>query len=303
MMTDDPANSALPLVDTHAHLDFPDYSADRDAVMGRAQAAGLTAIISIGIEPGDWEATLMIAEGYATVYPALGVHPNSADEATEEALAQLFAMCRDPERKRVVALGETGLDYYRQHASHERQREAFRAHLDLARQLDLPVIIHNRDAHADILSILERDGKGTRGVMHSFSGDLQFAVRCIEMGYLISLSGPVTFKKAYDKHEIAAKAPLDRLLVETDCPFLTPEPFRGRRNEPAYVGYTARAVAKLRGVPLAEVANATTQNAYTLFNIEPTQPGRSAHPTETDTPNSKQGADDTVTTLSRGATP
>src|SRR5439155_9382664 len=143
----------------------------------------------------------------------------------------------------VVAIGETGLDYYREYVPHEAQRDSFRAHLDLARQLDLPVIIHNRDAHAEVLDILRSDGAGTRGVMHSFSGDLTFAMECIRLGYMISLAGPVTFRNAVDKHMIAAGLPLESLLVETDCPFLTPEPFRGRRNEPAYVQYTARAIA------------------------------------------------------------
>jgi TatD DNase family protein len=169
----------------------------------------------------------------------------------------------------VVALGETGLDYYREHVSHQAQRAAFRAHLDLARQLDLPVIIHNRDAHADILKILEQNGAGTRGVMHSASGDIEFARRCISLGYLISLSGPVTFKRAADKRALATQTPLDMLMVETDCPYLTPEPYRGRRNEPAYVQYTAQAIASHRSLPYPQLAEATTHNAFRLFNLPP----------------------------------
>jgi TatD DNase family protein len=173
-----------------------------------------------------------------------------------------------------VALGETGLDYYRHYISPDEQKRSFRAHLDLAKQLDLPVIIHNRDAHEDILEILRQDGQSTRGVMHSFSGDEQFAVECMRLGYMISLSGPVTFKKATDKHQIAASVPLDMLLVETDCPFLTPEPFRGRRNEPAYVAYTARAIAEIRGITFEEFAAQTTSNAIKMFGLDKLNAGK-----------------------------
>jgi TatD DNase family protein len=168
---------------------------------------------------------------------------------------------------RVVGLGETGLDFYRQYVSHDQQREAFRRHLELARLLDLPVIIHDRDAHDDILKILRDDGRGTRGVMHSFSGDLEMMHECIRLDYMISLSGPVTFRKASDKHAIAREVPLDMLMLETDCPYLTPEPYRGRRNEPAYVAYTARAIAELRGTTLDAIASATTSNTQRLFKL------------------------------------
>lgn len=255
-----------PLIDTHAHLDFADYDEDREQVVSRAWGAGLAAIVTIGIEPGHWAKTLDIANHHRGVYAAIGVHPNSSDQTNDETLAELTRLCKTAE-KPIVALGETGLDYYRQHVPHDKQRESFRAHLDLARQLDLPVIIHNRDAHADVLEILRQDGAGTRGVMHSFSGDLEFATACIELGYMISLSGPVSFKKATDKHLIARSVPLDQLLVETDCPFLTPEPYRGRRNEPLYVMYTARAVAQLRETTYEEIAQATTANARRLFGI------------------------------------
>jgi TatD DNase family protein len=256
-----------PLVDSHAHLDFDDFDSYRDSVVQRARDAGLVAIVTIGIEPADWPKTLDISARYEGVYPALGIHPNSADQTNDESLAHLAALCREERARKVVAIGETGLDYYRQHVPHDVQRASFRSHLELARQLDLPVIIHNRDAHQDLLAILKKDGKGTRGVMHSFSGDLDFAHSCARLGYLISLAGPVTFRKATDKHEIARSMPLETLLVETDCPFLTPEPFRGRRNEPAYVAYTARAIAELRGEDFDTVARATTANAIRLFNL------------------------------------
>ncbi|MDQ6693248.1 MAG: TatD family hydrolase [Chloroflexota bacterium] len=255
------------LIDSHAHLTFEDYDIDRDAVLERARLAGLVAIVTIGIEPSDWQNTLSVAEQYSDVYPALGIHPNSAGETNSGTLGQLATLCKSTVKK-PVAIGETGLDYYRDHVPAKIQRESFIAHLDLARQLDLPVIIHNRDAHVDLLRILREEGKGTRGIMHSFSGDMNFANECIRLDYLISLSGPVTFRKAADKHEIARSVPLDKMLVETDCPFLTPEPYRGRRNEPSYVAYTAQAIANLRGTTLDEVANATTQNALSLFGIK-----------------------------------
>lgn len=263
---DQHAANKPPLIDSHAHLDAQEYDEDRDAVVGRAREAGLRAIISIGVEPGEWHKTLQLAESYPQLFSALGIHPNSADQTTEGTLAELSGLCK---MHSVVAVGETGLDYYREYVPHDRQRESFRAHLNLARELDLPVIIHNRDAHADVLETLRRDGKGTRGVMHSFSGDVPYALECMALGYMISLSGPVTFKKAADKHAVALAVPMEMLLIETDCPYLTPEPYRGRRNEPAYVAYTAQAVARLRGQTYEEVAGATTANTIRLFGLPP----------------------------------
>jgi TatD DNase family protein len=260
-------NAPPSLVDTHAHLDFVDFEEDREAVVERARQAGLVAIITIGIEPGEWQSNLDLAARYEIVHPALGIHPNSANQTNPETLEQLATLCKQEAPGRVVAVGETGLDYYRQYVSHDIQRESFRAHLDLARQLDLPVIIHNRDAHDDVLEVLKRDVSGRRGVMHSFSGDMAFAMECIALGYMISLAGPVTFRNAADKHVLAARLPLEYLLVETDCPFLTPEPYRGRRNEPYYVQFTARAIARLRDTSYEEVAQATTNNALRLFGL------------------------------------
>lgn len=265
---DQDTTTKSPLIDTHAHLDFTDYDLDRDAVMERAAEAGLVATITIGIEPADWPKTLEIAAKYPEIHAALGIHPNSADQTNEQTLGDLAAICRRQTTKKIVALGETGLDFYRDYVPHDVQKHSFSAHLDLARELDLPVIIHDRDAHSDLLEIMKRDGAGTRGVMHSFSGDVAFATQCIELGYMISLAGPVTFRNAADKHYIAQEVPLEHLLVETDCPFLTPEPYRGRRNEPAYVQFTARAIARLRDIPYEEVAQATTANARRLFGLE-----------------------------------
>jgi TatD DNase family protein len=256
-----------PLIDTHAHLGMPDFELDRDQVVSRATDAGLVAIITVGDQPAEWDRAVEISRAYPIVYAALGIHPNSGDQCNQAALDVLAGRCRLANDSRVVALGEIGLDYFREYVPHDVQKAAFVAQLHLATQLNLPVVIHNRDAHADVLEILKRHGSGTRGVMHSFSGDLDYALQCIELGYLISLSGPVTFRNAPDKHLIAREVPLEFLLVETDCPFLTPEPFRGRRNEPQYVQYTARAIARQRGVDEAEVRMATTMNACRLFGL------------------------------------
>jgi TatD DNase family protein len=266
-MADNPNPRRAPLIDAHAHLDSDDYRNDLISVMDTARQFGLISIVTIGIEPADWPRTLDIAERFPDVHPALGIHPNSADQTNDDTMARLEGLCRDTTGKRVVGLGETGLDFYRQYVSHDDQRTSFRRHLELARQLGLPVIIHDRDAHDEILKILRDDGKGTRGVMHSFSGDLDMMSECIRLGYMISLSGPVSFRKATDKHVIAREVPLECLMVETDCPYLTPEPYRGRRNEPAYVAYTALAIAELRGVTLDEIARVSTANVQRLFGL------------------------------------
>jgi TatD DNase family protein len=266
-MASNPNLRRAQLIDAHAHLDSDDYQSDLEEVVERARDFGVASIVTIGIEPADWPRVLAISELYPGIYPAIGVHPNSADQATEGNMARLESLCRSATGPRVVGMGETGLDFYRQYVSHDEQRASFRMHLELARRLDLPVIIHDRDAHGEVLKILREDGQGTRGVMHSFSGDPEMMQECMRLGYMISLSGPVTFRKATDKHTIAREVPLDWLLVETDCPYLTPEPYRGRRNEPAYVAYTALAIAELRGTTLDEIAHTTTANATRLFGL------------------------------------
>jgi TatD DNase family protein len=271
-MADHPNPTRAPLVDSHAHLDSEDFAGQTGEIVARAEDFGLAAVVTIGIEPDDWEGNLALAEMYDLVHAALGIHPNSADQTDDASLARLEALCRNRDgKRRVVGIGETGLDFYREYVPHDVQRRAFSAQLALARELDLPVIIHNRDAHRDVLEVLKSDGRGTRGVMHSFSGDIEYARQCIDLGYTISLSGPVTFRKAADKHLVARDVPLESLLIETDCPYLTPEPYRGRRNEPAYVAYTARAIADIRGVTLEEIAKATTGNASRLFGILPAE--------------------------------
>jgi TatD DNase family protein len=262
----------MELVDTHAHLDDDAFAGETEALLARAAAAGVTRLVQVGFNQAGWESSIALAQAYAGqgVFLALGVHPNYAQEATPEALDRLRALCAGtvPGVPRVVAVGETGLDYYRTFCPPEVQRESFRAHLRLARDLDLPVIIHDRDAHADIMAILHSDGAGTRGVMHSFSGDVAMAEECLRLGYQIALSGPVTFPKAADRHAVARAVPLDALLLETDCPYLTPHPHRGRRNEPSYIPLMAAAIATLRDISIEAVAAATTANAIHLFGLD-----------------------------------
>ena len=250
------------LIDSHAHLDFPQFDPDRRAVIERAQEAGLVAILNVGTDLTSSRAAVGLAERYEFIYAAVGVHPHDAKTVTPAVLGELRALARHP---RVVAVGEIGLDYYRDLSPRPVQRRAFFDQLALAAELALPVVIHSREAHDDVLTIL-RERQGT-GVLHSYSAGPERLTEALELGLAIGISGPVTFKKAKRLREVAATAPLDRLLVETDCPYLTPEPHRGRRNEPAHVQYVASAVARARGEAAETVAQAMVENACRVFGI------------------------------------
>ena len=252
------------LVDSHCHLGLPDYDADRPEVLARARAAGVRAMIDIGIGPGSWERTLALAAQEPDVWASLGLHPNDIAEAEADAMARLAALLAEP---RVVAVGETGLDYHWRRTSPTMQRATFEAHLALARAHDLPVIIHCRDAYDDVLVTLAQAGGGTRGVLHCFGGTPAQAERAFALGYSISLAGPVTFKNAQAVREIAALAPADRLLVETNSPYLTPHPHRGQRNEPAYVALVAAAVAAARSQTVEAVVDQSGRAAAALFGL------------------------------------
>ncbi len=255
------------LADTHAHLDDEAFAGDRGAVVARAAAAGVALIVTVGTDLASSRQAVSLAERFAGVYAAVGVHPHDAASLDEATLAALAELARRP---RVVAVGETGLDFYRNRAPAAAQRQALRAQLALARQLGLPVIVHDREAHEEILQTLREWARGhadARGVLHAFSGDEAMAREVGMLGFSVSLAGPVTFAKASRLHQLAATLPLDRLVLETDCPYLTPEPLRGRRNEPAYVRLVAERVAALRGLSPAEVARATTANARRLFAL------------------------------------
>ena len=260
------------LVDSHCHLALDAFDEDRAAVLARARAAGVGALVDVGIGPGSWERTLALAAAEPIVHAALGLHPNDAETASPDVLGRLTALLREPA---VVAIGETGLDYHWDRAGRAAQRRLFEAHLDLARVHDLPVIIHCRAAYDDMLDTLAGAGAGTRGVLHCFGGTLAQAERGLALGYHISVAGPVTFKKADELRAVAAAIPLDRLLIETDAPYLTPHPHRGQRNEPAYIVLTASAIAAARQRPVDEIITQTGQNALTLFGLPPAAPAAS----------------------------
>ncbi|MBC7259924.1 MAG: TatD family hydrolase [Chloroflexi bacterium] len=256
-------------IDTHAHLDFSQFDADREDVLGRAWAVGLVAIVNAGADLPSSRAGVELSAKHERIFAAVGVHPHDAKDLTASALAELEALARAP---KVVAIGEIGLDFYRDLSPRPAQRQAFEAQLDLAARLRKPVIVHDRDAHGEVMTIL-RGWEGAsplpeKGVLHCFSGSLEMALEAVELGFLISVAGPITYPNARKLPEIAAALPLDRLLVETDCPFLAPHPHRGKRNEPAYVALVAEAVARARGVPVAEVARITTANAVRVFGLE-----------------------------------
>lgn len=253
------------LVDTHCHLDFEKFDADRDAVVSRADAAGVKRIVVPALDLDNCAAVLNLAERYPAVYAAVGMHPNSTaawDDAWIEQLRDLAA------HDKVVAIGEIGLDYYWDKSPPEVQKQAFEAQLTLASELDLPVIIHNRESDDDVLSILKRSVQSERerpGVLHSFSSTWDVAEAAIELGYYLGFTGPVTYKSADALRDVLARTPMDRILIETDAPFLTPQAHRGHRNEPAYVVHVAEQVARVRDINLNIVKAMTTENAACVF--------------------------------------
>lgn len=253
----------LELFDTHLHLDDDAFAADGDAVLVRARAAGVLGFITVGSSLESSRRAIAFAEQHDDVYAAVAIHPHNADEATPEALSELAALARHP---RVVAIGETGLDFYRDFAPRDAQAQAFRAHLALARELDLPVVVHNRDAHAEVLRVLA-EASPKRVIMHCFSGSLDVARTCLDRGYHLGLGGPVTYRNARRAIDVARFVPPDRLLLETDAPYLPPEPHRGRRNEPSYLPLIAWAIAHARGVSAGTVAEITAANARAAFGL------------------------------------
>lgn len=253
------------LFDTHAHLDDKVYDHDRDEMIQRARQAGMKHIVNVGFNLETALGSIKLAEKYELIYAAVGFHPHNAAEAGPGYLTELEKIASHP---RVVALGEMGLDYYRDLSPRPVQQRVFKEQLSLAKKLGKPVIIHDRDAHGDILDILRREGLGSAGgVMHCYSGSWEMARDCLEMGFYISIAGPVTFPKAPRLKDVAVRVPGDRLLVETDAPYLTPMPHRGKRNEPAYVFFTAEEVARLRGMKTEDLAQMCTENGRRLFRI------------------------------------
>jgi len=252
------------LIDTHAHLDLDDFDGDREAVIERARAAGVGRIITIGIGLQECRRAIEIAGAHPFIHAVIGLHPHNASMLDLAALDFLEQHARGP---KVVALGEIGLDFYRNRSPRSDQVRAFRAQLDLAAALKLPVVIHDRDAHEETLQILREEKPPCGGVLHCFSGDVAMARSCIDLGFLISIPGTVTFKNASTLHEVVREVGLEHLLVETDCPFLTPAPHRGKRNEPAYVRFVAEKIAELKKTSFADVVERTGANACRLFGL------------------------------------
>lgn len=259
-------------VDSHAHIDGEEYDVDRDEVVARARAAGVVAILNVGTgdpQSGAFERAVRVAEQYEGVYAAVGVHPHDArlfDEAAEQRLHQLVS-----ESARVIAWGEIGLDYHYDHSPRDVQRAVFARQLRLARAARLPVIIHSREADDETVAILRDEWEGSElgGVMHCFGGSMAMAESVLELGFTISFAGNVTFKKAEPLREVARLVPLERLFIETDCPFLTPAPFRGRRNEPARVVEVARCLADLHGLETEALGRLTAENFFRFFKLNP----------------------------------
>ncbi len=252
------------LVDSHCHLDFPDFADDLTSVVDRAEAAGVGVMLSIGTRLSRFGQVRAVAERFPQVFCSVGVHPHEA--ATEGAVTadELVTLAAHP---KVVAFGETGLDYYYDKSPRDRQQASFRAHIEAGRRAGLPVIVHTRDADDDTIAILADEMKKGRftGLIHCFSSGAELARQALDLGFFISISGIVTFNKAESLRDTVATIPVDRLLVETDCPYLSPVPFRGKRNEPAHVVHTATKVAELKGIPVGALADATTANFHRLF--------------------------------------
>ncbi len=252
------------LVDSHCHLEYDSFAEDFAAMMARASAAGVDTMLTIGTTLSGFEQVRAIAEAHENVWCTVGVHPHEAEPEGVDKPDRLIELSA---HERVVGIGESGLDYYYEHSPREAQRTNFRAHIDAARQSELPLIVHTRDAERETMDILEDEyAKGAfGGVIHCFSASQTLATRALELGFLISFSGIVTFRKAEEVQEVARTTPLERILVETDAPYLAPMPNRGKRNEPAFVSDTAAFVAKLRGIETDALARATTDNFYRLF--------------------------------------
>jgi len=253
------------LVDSHCHLDFPEFAPELDAVVSRAEQAGVGVCVSIGTRLDGFPKVLAIAERFANVWCSVGIHPHEAEKELLDGPAALVDVARHP---KVVGIGETGLDYFYEHSPRSQQIANFRTHIEAARQTGLPVIVHTRDADDDTIAVLRSEiaAKPFSGLIHCFTGTKRLADAVLALGLYISVSGIATFKKSDELRAVLKDVPLDRLLVETDAPFLAPMPYRGKRNEPAYVRHTATALATLKGVGAQALEDATTANFFRLFS-------------------------------------
>jgi TatD DNase family protein len=258
----------MELIDSHAHIDFPQFAEDRAAMLERARAAGVTTLLAVGSGPGPekLDAAIPFAEQHDWIYATVGTHPHEAKELTVEHLERLAELAKHP---RVIAYGEIGLDYFYDHSPRDMQQRVFREQMELAANARLPIIIHCRDAWADCMASLEQHWRSTGlgGILHCFTSTLEDAKRGLDMGFLISFAGNSTYPKAQNLRDVAKALPLEKLLIETDSPFLAPQPYRGKRNEPAYVGEVAMAIGSVRNLAAEEVALATAENFRRFFGL------------------------------------
>lgn len=253
------------LVDTHCHLDDKRYDEDRDQVLKRAFKSGIEFVVNVSYDANSARRALQLAQANERVYAAVGIHPHDASTYSPEVEALLRELAAHP---KVVAIGEIGLDYYYDNSPRDVQRAVFARQIELAAELGKPIVVHNRDAHQDTLNILKQHSSlSVGGLLHCFSGSYETAKVCLDMGYYIAFGGSITFKNARRLQDVVRKLPLERMLLETDCPYLTPVPHRGKRNEPAYVTYVAQKAAELKGISVEEVAQTTTQNARRVFGL------------------------------------
>ena len=258
----------MELIDSHAHIDFPQFAEDREAMLERARAAGITTLLAIGTGPGPekLDSALPFAEQHDWIYATIGIHPHEAQDVTPKHLDELSQLAKHP---KVIAWGEIGLDYFFDHSPRETQHRVFRDQMEIAAQAKLPIIIHCRDAWPDCMDMLEQHWKpkGIGGILHCFTSTLEDARRGIDMGFLISFAGNSTYAKAQNLRDVAKALPLQKILIETDSPYLAPQAYRGKRNEPAYVAEVARMLASVRNLSADEIAAATSENFRRLFRL------------------------------------
>lgn len=258
----------MDLIDSHAHIDFPQFADDREAMLQRAREAGVGTLLAIGTGPGPekLDAAQPYAEQHDWIYTSVGIHPHEAKEVTPGHLEELARLAKHP---KVIAWGEIGLDYFYDHSPRETQAEVFRAQMELAHAAKLPIIIHCRDAWDDCLNLIEQHWKptGLGGILHCFTSTLEHAKRGLDMGFLISFAGNSTYPKAQAIRDVAREVPLDRILIETDAPYLAPQAYRGKRNEPAYVAEVAKTLANVRNLPAEEIAATTASNFRRFFAL------------------------------------
>ncbi len=252
-------------IDSHAHLQDRKFLNDQDKVIANAQNAQVSKIICVGYDYATSCEAVSLAKKYENIFAVVGVHPHDAKSLNDKVLADLYELAKEP---KVVAIGEMGLDYYRNLSPQDKQKQAFVEQIKLAKELYKPIVIHDRDAHQDVLEIIKQEKAGiNEGIMHCYSGNLPFAIELMKLGFYISFAGPLTYKNAKKSHEVAARITLDRVLIETDCPYLTPEPNRGKRNEPAQVIAVAAKLAELRRKSLEEIGAITSANCQRVLRL------------------------------------